>query len=121
MSSLPVSLFWFFLFAGGGVYLAYNRINLLAATVATGAALVAYTLFGSASGFWLLILWLAFVPLIVANMVDFRREKFARPALAMYRKMLPSMSDTEREALEACGPCPSRAPASSPCGNPSRR
>ncbi len=101
MSSLPVSLFWFFLFAGGGVYLAYNRINLLAATVATGAALVAYTLFGSASGFWLLILWLAFVPLIVANMVDFRREKFARPALAMYRKMLPSMSDTEREALEA--------------------
>ena len=46
MSSLPVSLFWFFLFAGGGVYLAYNRINLLAATVATGAALVVTGLAG---------------------------------------------------------------------------
>jgi acyl-CoA dehydrogenase len=41
------------------------------------------------------------VPLIIANMDDFRREKISRPALATYRKMLPSMSDTEREALEA--------------------
>ena len=101
MSSFIVGLFWFSLFAGGGVYLAYNRINLLASTVATGAALVAYSLFGSGSGFWLLILWLLYLPMIVANMEDFRREKISRPALAMYRKMLPSMSDTEREALEA--------------------
>jgi len=101
LSSLAVSLFWFFLFAAGGVYLAYNRINLLASTVATGAALLAYSLFGSASGIWLVVLWLLYLPLIVANMEDFRREKLARPALAMYRKMLPSMSDTEREALEA--------------------
>jgi acyl-CoA dehydrogenase len=94
-------LFWFLVFAGGGIYLAYNRINLLASTIAAGAALVAYSLFGSASGFWLLFLWLSFVPLVVANMEDFRREKLSRPALAIYRKMLPSMSDTEREALEA--------------------
>lgn len=101
MSSLIVGLFWFFLFAGGGLYLAYNRINLLASTAVTGAALVAYSLFGSAYGLWLLILWLAFVPMLVANMDDFRRERIARPALKIYRSMLPSMSDTEREALEA--------------------
>jgi len=101
LSSFVVGLFWFLVFAGGGIYLAYNRINLLASSIAIGAGLVAYSLFGSASGFWLLILWLGFVPLTVANMEDFRREKISRPALAVYRKMLPSMSDTEREALEA--------------------
>jgi acyl-CoA dehydrogenase len=99
--SFVVGLFWFLVFAGGGIYLAYNRINLLASSIAVGAGLVAYSLFGSASGFWLLVLWLGFVPLAIANMEDFRRERISRPALAIYRKMLPSMSDTEREALEA--------------------
>jgi acyl-CoA dehydrogenase len=101
LSSFVVGLFWFLVFAGGGIYLAYNRINLLASSIAVGAGLVAYSLFGSASGFWLLVLWLGFVPLAIANMEDFRRERISRPALAIYRKMLPSMSDTEREALEA--------------------
>ncbi len=101
MFSFIVGLFWFLVFAGGGIYLAYNRINLLASSIAVGAALVAYSLFGSASALWLIFLWLAYVPLIIANLEDFRREKISRPALAIYRKMLPSMSDTEREALEA--------------------
>ncbi len=101
MSSFVVGVFWFLVFAGGGIYLAYNRINLLASSIALGAALVAYSLFGSASALWLIFLWLAFVPFIIANLEDFRREKISRPALAIYRKMLPSMSNTEREALEA--------------------
>ncbi|NQV86159.1 MAG: acyl-CoA dehydrogenase family protein, partial [Woeseiaceae bacterium] len=39
--------------------------------------------------------------MIVPNLVEFRREKLTKPLLVIYRKMLPSMSDTEREALEA--------------------
>ncbi|MGH8223269.1 MAG: acyl-CoA dehydrogenase, partial [Woeseiaceae bacterium] len=101
MSGFLVGLFWFLLFAGGGIYLAYHRVNLLAATTVTGAALFIYTIFGSAPFLWLLLLWLAFGAMVVANMTEFRREKITRPALDMYRKMLPSMSDTEREALEA--------------------
>jgi len=101
LSSFIVGLFWLLVFAGGGIYLAYRRINLLSSTIAVGAALVAYSMFGSASVLWLIALWLAFVPLIVSNMEDFRREKISKPALTVYRKMLPSMSDTEREALEA--------------------
>ncbi len=101
MSSFLVSLSWFLLFAGGGIYLAYNRINLLTSTIATGAALLAYFIFGSPAWYWIVILALAFAPMIVANLVDFRRERITRPALAAYRKMLPTMSDTEREALEA--------------------
>ncbi|MEQ8206300.1 MAG: acyl-CoA dehydrogenase, partial [Woeseia sp.] len=39
--------------------------------------------------------------MIALNFEEFRREKLTKPALAIYRTMLPSMSDTEREALEA--------------------
>ena len=101
MSSFLVSSFWFLLCLGGGVYLAYHRVNLLAATTATGAALLAYSIFGSGAWYWLIILWLMFGLMVVPNLIDFRREKITRPALKIYRTMLPSMSDTEREALEA--------------------
>lgn len=101
MSSFLISSFWLLLFVGGGIYLAYNRIDLLRSTVAAGAALVAYTVYGDAAFLWLLLLWLVFAIMIIPNMVDFRREKITQPALKIYRTMLPSMSDTEREALEA--------------------
>ena len=101
MSSFIVGLMWFLLFAGGGIYLAYNRVNLATSTIAAGAALFIYSIFGSPPFLWLLLLWLLFAVMVVTNLRDFRREKITRPALAAYRKMLPSMSDTEREALEA--------------------
>ena len=101
MSSLLVSLFWLLLFVGGGIYLAYQRVDLRTSTIATGLALLAYTVLGSGWWLWLLLLWAAFGVMVVPNLVELRREKLTRPLLDIYRKMLPSMSDTEREALEA--------------------
>ena len=104
MSSFLVSLFWFLLFFGGAIFLAYRRVDLRTSTVAAGVAVVAYTIYTfSGNGFWLwmLLLWAAFGVLVVPNLKDLRREKITRPLLEIYRKMLPSMSDTEREALEA--------------------
>ncbi len=101
MSSFLIGSFWLLLFVGGGIYLAYSRIDLLRSTVATGSALLAYTLLGDAAFLWLILLWLAFAIMVVPNLVEFRREKITRPALNIYRTMLPSMSDTEREALAA--------------------
>lgn len=101
MADFLGSLLWFLLFAGGGCFLAYKRIGLFYSTVATGVALFAYTLFGDGHVLWLLALWLLFAGIVALNVEDFRREKITRPALAVYRTMLPSMSDTEREALEA--------------------
>ena len=95
------SLFWFLLFAGGSLFLAYRRIDLKTSTIAAGIALGAYTLFGDGSWLWLLLLWAAFGLLIVPNLIELRREKITKPLLETYRKMLPSMSTTEREALEA--------------------
>lgn len=96
-----VGLLWFLVFAGGGIYLAYHRVNLRTATIATGIALLAYTIFGSGGFLWLLVLWLLFGGMAVLNLRDFRREKITRPALDFYRTIVPSMSETERDALEA--------------------
>ncbi len=104
MSSFIVSLFWFLLIFGGGIFLAYQRIDLRTSTVAAGVAVFAYSFYtfaGNGYWLWMLLLWAALAVLIVPNIVDLRREKITRPLLAIYRKMLPSMSDTEREALEA--------------------
>lgn len=101
MSSLATSLFWLLLFTGGGLYLAYHRIDLRRSTMAVGGALLLYTIFGDWAWWWLPLLWAGFGGLVALNMVDFRREKLTKPLLAVYRTMLPPMSDTEREALEA--------------------
>jgi len=101
LSGLTVSLFWALLFVGGGIFLAYQRIDLRTSTIATGIALAVYTVFGNGSWWWLIILWVLFGLMVVPNLIEVRREKITKPLLAIYRKMLPSMSDTEREALEA--------------------
>jgi acyl-CoA dehydrogenase len=101
LSSLAMTFIWLLLFIGGGVFLAYQRIDLRTSTSVVGAALIAYTIFGDGSWWWLLILWIAFGLMIVPNMIEFRRAKLTKPLLDIYRTMLPSMSDTEREALEA--------------------
>jgi len=99
--SLIAGLFWLLLFVGGGIYLAYHRIDLRTSTIAAGIALLTYTIFGDGNWLWLLLLWIAFGAMMVPNLTEVRREKITRRALNVYRKMLPSMSDTEREALEA--------------------
>ena len=101
MSGFLVSLFWALLFIGGGIFLAYQRIDLRTSTIATGIALAAYTVFGDGAWWWLILLWALFGIMIVPNLIEVRREKITKPLLDVYRSMLPSMSNTEREALEA--------------------
>jgi len=101
LSEFTEGLLWFLLFFGGGIFLAYQRIDLRTSTVATGIALVAYIFLGHGHWAWYLLLIAAFGVMIVPNLVEFRREKITKPLLTIYRTMLPSMSNTEREALEA--------------------
>jgi acyl-CoA dehydrogenase len=101
---LIVSLFWFLLVFGGAMYLAYQRIDLTTSTIAAGVVVAAYTVYtiaGNGWWLWMLLLWAALGVMIVPNLTEVRREKITKPMLAVYRKMLPTMSDTEREALEA--------------------
>ena len=101
MSGFLVSLSWLLLFVGGGIFLAYQRIDLRTSTIATGVALLAYWILGDGSVLWKIFLTLLFGLMVIPNLIEVRREKITKPLLAIYRKMLPSMSNTEREALEA--------------------
>lgn len=101
MSGFTVGLLWFLLFAGGGGFLAYQRIDLRTSTIATGAAVLLYLFLGDGSFLWNLLLLAAFGVMVLPNLIEVRREMLTKPLLAIYRTMLPSMSDTEREALEA--------------------
>lgn len=94
-------IFWLALFFAGGLALAYQRTDLRTSTMFTGGALIAYTILGNGGFLWMLILWALFAGMVALNLEDLRRDRITRPLLDIYRRMVPSMSDTEREALEA--------------------
>ena len=104
MAGFVVGLSWFLLIFGGAVFLAYQRVDLLKSTIAAGVVALAYSIYtivGTGWWLWALLLWVPVGALIALNLVELRREKLTKPLLDVYRKMLPAMSDTEREALEA--------------------
>ena len=96
-----LSLLWLLAFAGAATYLAYRRTSLRRATLVIGALLLAHSFWGASAWPWTALLWLLFLPLVLLNLVPLRLAFITRPFLLVYRRMLPSMSTTEREALEA--------------------
>lgn len=101
MFSLTIGFLWFLLFTGGSIFLMYNRISLLKSTFLFFAVLLSYTAYGNGSLFLNMLLWLVFIFLALINITPLRKERITRKALVSYKNMLPTMSNTEREALEA--------------------
>jgi acyl-CoA dehydrogenase len=92
---------WIFLFAGLVLWLAYHRASLLTASISLGALLVAYTAFGAGPPWWKVVLWSLYVPHLLLNIRPLRRVLISNRFLLVFKRMLPPMSTTEREALEA--------------------
>ncbi len=82
--------------------LAAARVPGWAWIVAVAVYLLAWPLWHT-SGIWALLpLWLVFLPLAsILGIPRVRRALVSAPLLQRYRTLMPSMSDTEREALEA--------------------
>ncbi len=86
------------------LYLAYRRLSLRVFTLTFTALLVAYSYFGAsnaAAATWKGFLWLSLAGLWLLNVRWLRKALITRPFMRAYRRLLPSMSQTEREALEA--------------------
>ncbi len=92
--------FWLLVVLGTGITVAYRRVDLKTSTAAIGVALIAYTTLSDDVG-WPVALWLAFVPIALLNVESLRREYITRPLLGVFKRMLPSLSKTEKDALEA--------------------
>ncbi len=92
------------LFIGAVVFLAYKRLPLIVFTIVFTLLLAAYT-WGPwdapPAGVWQGFLWVMLAALWLFNLRPLRKLLITRPFMKAYMRMLPSMSQTEKEALEA--------------------
>lgn len=78
--------------------MAYRRASLLTSTLATAVALVIGTFYGQVP----LLVWVLFALVAIPlNLVEFRRNQLTRPLFKLYKSIMPEMSRTEKEAIEA--------------------
>ncbi len=82
--------------------LLYRGIGLAAFTGVTAAVLIGLWAIGVYGLLGLAIAALLFVPLaVIFNVIGIRRSLLTRPIYGLFRKILPEMNSTEKEALEA--------------------
>src|SRR5688572_2421021 len=97
-----LTLAWLLVMLVAALVLAYTNARGIVWTLALGAALAAAWTFALAPA-WLVASIAAVVAVLATLLLvpPLRRSIFSAPALRAFRKVLPPMSDTEREALEA--------------------
>ena len=92
---------WLVLFAVVICILAYRRASLAVSTAVLLALLALYWVYGAAPAWWKTLISVPFAVLLFLNVRPLRMRLVTRPFMKKYRKLLPSMSSTEREALDA--------------------
>lgn len=93
---------WFLVFAACFCVLAYQRAALTVWTVAFVMLLMFLTVFRGVSSVAVVLTWMACILVLVPlNVITWRRKYITQPILRFYRKIMPSMSRTEKEALAA--------------------
>ena len=98
---MVLTTLWVLLFTSLVLWLAYQRASLAKATLVLGVLLVYYNLFGAGPLWWKVALWGLYLPHVLLNIRPLRRYLISNRFLKLYKRMLPPMSTTEREALEA--------------------
>jgi len=96
-----VAVGWLVLFVGAICILAYRRASLAVSTGVLLLLLAVYWALGAAPGGWKILLSIPFAVLFLLNIRPLRIRLLTRPFMKKYRKLLPTMSATEREALDA--------------------
>src|SRR3990167_1566324 len=82
--------------------LSYNRAKLSVWTVAFVIFLLLMTRLSSISMWGMMVVWVIFLGLFLPlHIKTWRYKLLSKPALRFYRKVMPSMSRTERDALAA--------------------
>src|SRR3954467_3475954 len=89
------------LFVGAVLFMAYKRLPLIVFTLVFTVLLTAYTYFAPPAGVWKGFLWVLLAALWLFNLRPLRKALITRPFMKAYMRLLPSMSQTEKEALEA--------------------
>ena len=101
LTGATAAIFWFLLFVCLTLALLYRRAPLWLFTLCMAGALLAVVLVSAPSPLLITVLVLPLLVLVLLNLKPLRVGLITRPFLKKYLKLLPSMSSTEREALEA--------------------
>jgi len=87
---------------GFSVFAAYRGFKLLNWTIGMAAVLVGFAVFTNVPTLAIVIFSVLFAAIAIPlNIKPLRRQWLSAPFLAVYRTMLPTLSDTEKVALEA--------------------
>ena len=82
--------------------LAYHVANALVWALVVGLGLIGLTAGGAITGAAVGLVWFAFIAVaVIANVKSVRQGLLTAPIFKIYKKLLPQMSQTEQEALEA--------------------
>ncbi|WP_421547711.1 acyl-CoA dehydrogenase [Pseudomonas sp. QD4] len=95
-------LLWILVLVVGIAYLAHRRIAPLPALGVVAVYLLAMGAFSHALGWLLLIFWVLLAAVAAPLLLpDLRRKHFSAPLFNWFQKVLPPMSQTERDAIDA--------------------
>ncbi|MDH4558622.1 acyl-CoA dehydrogenase [Pseudomonas sp. BN417] len=93
---------WLLALVLGVAYLAHRRTAPLPALTLVAGFLLAMGLFSRAPGWLLLLLWLPWLAVALPlALPELRRKWLSAPLFAWFQRVLPPMSETERDAIEA--------------------
>ena len=83
-------------------FLAYHRLPAIAWTIAIAIGLLLLSAYSGWPPILLGLLWIVFIAAaVVCSPTRLRRERVSRPLLDVFRRILPEVSQTEQEAIEA--------------------
>jgi acyl-CoA dehydrogenase len=99
--SAGVFLAWAVLFLGVTLVLAYRRASLLLSSCILGVVLLCYWSLSTSPEWWKILISIPYALLLLLNIRPLRLPAMTRPFMKSYRRLLPPMSATEREALDA--------------------
>ncbi len=93
---------WLLVLVIGTAYLAHRRTAPLPALAIVAAYLLVMGAYSHAPGWLLVIFWLLWLAVAIPlALPELRRKHFTAPLFAWFQKVLPPMSATEKDAIEA--------------------
>lgn len=97
-----ITLLWFLAFIAIFIVLAYNRASLIIWTASLTMFLVFDTIFHRGLSAGMIVCWVVFLLVFIPlNIIPLRRQLITKPFFNFFKKVTPTMSRTEREAISA--------------------
>ncbi|MDD0975456.1 acyl-CoA dehydrogenase [Pseudomonas fontis] len=95
-------LLWLVVLVIGAAYLAHRRVDALPALSIVAVYVLAMSIFSRAPGWLLAIFWVVLaIKFALVLIPDLRRKVLSGPLFGWFKRTLPPMSQTEREAIDA--------------------